>query len=264
LRLTDGSRIEADLFIDCTGPQARLLSAIDDSVEDWSRWMPFGRIALGFSDDVDDAATADRMRGSDAGWTIEWPLRGRTMTACLTIEGEGVAIARHRRLRPWVGNVLALGEAATALDPLHGMNLDVAQQAILLALELLPGRDFHPLETAEYNRRAEQLTRRVRDFAALHYPSSLKAEDAPESLARTLGQYRHRGRLPFHEDESVTRDSWTAALIGMGFVPEHADAQALVVPLDQAVAAMAELADAIDKTVAGLPTYHDYLARIGR
>jgi tryptophan halogenase len=256
--------MEADLFIDCTGPQGRLLSAMDDSLEDWSVWMPFGRLSLRFSDGPDDPATADRVRLANGGWFVEWPLSGRIRSARATIDGDGIAIARHRRLRPWVGNVLALGDAATALDPLHGMNLDVAQQAILLALELLPGRDFDPIETAEYNRRAEQLTRRVRDFVAFHYFGHYKLEDAPDSLARTLDQFRYRGRLPFHEDESVTRDSWTAALLGNSVSPKHVDPQALAVPLDRAVPAMDELAAAIDQTVAGLPSYGDYLRRIMR
>jgi hypothetical protein len=42
------------------------------------------------------------------------------------------------------------------------------------------------------------------------------------------------------------------------------DPQALAVPLDRAVPAMDELAAAIDQTVAGLPSYGDYLRRIMR
>jgi tryptophan 7-halogenase len=264
LQLTNGTRVEADLFVDCTGPSARLLTALDDSFEDWSDWMPFGRVALGSGPADAPPPTADRVAADDDGWSAEWPLSGRTMNARIGND-EGVPIARGRRLRPWVHNVLALGDAATALDPLHGFHLELAHGAILLALELLPTRDFHPVETAEYNRRAELLTRRVRDFIALHYVrSGWTNAEPPDSLARTLDQYEHRGRMPFHEEESLSRDSWTAALLGLGVIPRHTDPQALAVALDQAVPAMQKLAGEIDQAVASVPSYADYLARITR
>ena len=267
-----GKRIEADLFVDCTGPAAQLLSALDDSFEDWSAWMPFGRMALATKPGPDAPQPVDHVVASASGWTAEWPLRGRTLKVAMS-NGDGVAISRGRRLRPWVRNVLALGDAASSADPLHGMNLDLAHNAILLALELLPKRDFDPLETGEYNRRAEQVTRRVRDFLALHYVRSGRVDgvwqkaaqaEPPDSLARTLDQYEYRGRLPFHEEESVTRDSWTAALLGLGVVPKNVDPQALSVPLDQAIPAMERLVEEIDALVAPLPGYGDYLARITR
>jgi len=271
LRLTDGTRIEADLFVDCTGPGARLIGAVDDSFEDWSAWLAFDRLRSS-EESIDGVpAPSDGVIARDEGWTAQWPLPGRTMTAAMSRDGEGVAITRGRRLRPWVGNVLALGDSATALDPLHGFNLDMAHSAILLALELLPGRDFHPLETEEYNRRAEQVTRRVRDFVVLHYLRSgrthgvwrdLADVEPPDSLARTLDQYQHRGRMPFHEEESVTRDSWTAALLGMGVVPRNADPQADAVSLDQALPAMQRLVGEIDQAVASLPSYPEYLSRM--
>jgi tryptophan halogenase len=164
--------------------------------------------------------------------------------------------------------VLALGDAATALDPLHGFHLELVHQAIFLALELLPGRDFPDVETNEYNRRAELLTRRVRDFIAAHYLlgpwKRLVSSDPPDSLARTLDQFGYRGRIPFHEDEIVSRDSWTAALLSLGVTPHNFDPQAAVVPLEQAVPAMERLAAEIDRVAASAPTYGDYLARIMR
>jgi tryptophan halogenase len=269
LMLADGTRIEADLFVDCTGPSAGLIGAVDDSFEDWSAWMPFDRLLLDIRESPEIPPTGDRVRATDDGWSVEWPLRGQTVRAKLRIGGEGIALLRGRRVRPWAGNVLALGDAATALDPVLGMSLELAQQAILLAVELMPGREFNPLETKEYNRRAEQLTSRVRDFVALHYLRSGRttgvwrdfiSRDPPQSLVRTLDQFRYRGRLPFYEEERVTRDSWTSALIGMGLLPQHGDPQAGGVGLDKAVPAMRQLAREIDKTVARLPSYGDYLA----
>jgi tryptophan halogenase len=246
-----------------------LLSPVDDSFEDWSEWLPFDRVRIGVQPRDDVPATADRVAASKDGWTIEWPLPGKTMVAQVGRGTDGVSIPRGRRLRPWVGNVLVLGDSAAALDPLHGYQLELAQTMILLALELLPGREFDPVETEEYNRRAEQLTRRIRDFIALHYLRSgvwpeFASAEPPDSLARTLDQYEYRGRMPFHEEEPVTRDSWTAALLSLGVMPHHVDPQSALVGLDEAVPAMERLVGEIDEAVAGLPEYGDYLARMGR
>ena len=267
LTLTDGERLEADLFIDCTGPAARLISPLENSFEDWSAWMPFDRFALESVPREGIPQTSDLAVARENGWTIQWPVRERTLVG--RVGREGTSVARGRRLKPWVHNVLAIGDSATALDPLHGYQLALAQNAILLALELLPGRDFASVETDEYNRRAEQVTRRVRDFLALHYLRSgiwpeLASTEAPDSLAETLDQYEHRGRLPYHEEEIVSRDSWTAALLGLGVSPRHDDPQSLAVPLEQTVPAMQRLTNEIRDIVAGLPSYGDYLAQLAR
>lgn len=265
--LTDGQRLEADLFIDCTGPSARLISFLEDSFEDWGAWMPFDRLILESVPREGVPATSDRITADADGWTIQWPLRERTLVG--RVGREATAITRGRRLKPWVRNVLAIGDSATALDPLHGYQLALAHNGILLALELLPGRDFASLETDEYNRRAEQVTRRVRDFLALHYlraglSPELASTEAPDSLAETLDHYEYRGRLPYHEDEIVSRDSWTAALLPLGVLPRHDDPQSLAMPLQQTVPAMQRLADEIRDIVAGLPSYGDYLAQVSR
>lgn len=44
LALDDGGSLTADLFVDCTGPSARLRSALDAAWEDWQRWLPCDRI----------------------------------------------------------------------------------------------------------------------------------------------------------------------------------------------------------------------------
>ena len=267
LRLTSEERVEADLFLDCTGPTARLIGELDESLEDWNAWMPFDRVALEVAPSDAIPATCGRITATDSGWSAELSVPGRTIAAFVGAK-EGISIKRGRRVRPWVKNVLVLGDAATAIDPLHGFHLELLHNAIFLALELLPGRDFPDVETGEYNRRAEQVTRRVRDFIALHYIrgpwTDLINADPPDSLARTLDQYEHRGRIPFHEDDIVTRDSWTAALLGLGVMPRNVDPQATAVSMDEAVPAMERLAGEIDGVADSAPSYGDYLARMMR
>jgi tryptophan halogenase len=285
LLLTDGRRIEADLFVDCAGPGAPVLSALDGAFEDWSAWLPCDRLRIGVSaggraDPVDVveaqaegwrwmAPLPDRLLG---GFAFASALAGDARTAELFPAGETVAIRPGRRPAPWVRNVLAIGDAAAAVDPLEGTNLHLAQAAILRAIELMPGRDCHPLELAEFNRRTEWETLRVRDFIALHYLrsgrrdgpfwSALAGRAPPETLAATLEQWERRGRLPFFEEESFERESWAASLFGLGILPRHPDPAASGVPLDRSAEAIARHAERLAGLPARLPSYPDYLSRM--
>ena len=41
LQLADGSRVSADYYVDCSGPEAHLISRVaTDDREDWSQWFP--------------------------------------------------------------------------------------------------------------------------------------------------------------------------------------------------------------------------------
>lgn len=262
LRLSNGQRVEADLFIDCTGPAARLICEVEDSFEDWSGY-PSHRLCIG-EVESEELATAARVTLGNRKWAGEWPLRGRSLRCTARPDLDGlntVSIRPGSRTRPWACNVLALGDAAAVLEPLHGLNLDLAQRSILLALALLPGRGCSPLELAEYNRRFTLMADQVRDFLALHYQYTGGISDLPDSLARRMDQYRHRGRLPFQEDEVLNRDDWTAALIGLGFAPRNVDPAAAAIPLPRAVEAMERIATELDLATARLPEYAEYLKR---
>jgi tryptophan halogenase len=289
--LADGRRVEADLYLDCAGPSAPLLSALDGRFEDWSESLPCDRLLLGAQTPGHrDPRPLDVVSAIPLGWLWRVPLPGGTLRALChsaatpesdarglfedragVAEAESLSIRPGRRPQPWTRNVLALGDASLALDPLHGAGLHLAQMAILRALDLLPGRDCHPIELGEYVRLTGQETIRVRDFLALHYLRSGRTEGAfwqfasrgqpPDTLAHTLQQFESRGRLPFYEEESFTPHSWTAVMLGMGILPEAVDPVAAGVDADDAAAAMRRLAARLAELPARLPAYRDYLER---
>jgi tryptophan halogenase len=290
LLLRDGRRFEADLFLDCAGPAAPLLTGLDGAFEDWSPFLPCDRLLIGETRAPAPPAVTDLAAATGIGWRWAAPGRGRTRAGLayasataeararrlLAAEGrvdeaEAVAIRPGRRPRPWIRNVLALGDAAIAVDPLESTNLHLAQSGILRALELLPGRDCHPLELAEYNRRTAREHARIRDFQALHYLRSGRAAGAfwrglarrplPDSLAHSLHHFLKRGRLPFHEEESFTRDSWLAALFGMGLLPEAVEPAARLERPDEAFAALERFGARVQAETEGALPYADHLAR---
>ena len=292
IRLKDGRAFEADLFIDCSGPCAPLRSAVDSAWEDWSAWLPCDRLLVATGERNAVPAPSDQVFAVADGWHWESALPDRlavgfAWNSAVTEDQRaadqfeawsGVPVAEKltirvgRRPEPWKRNVLAIGDSAVAIDPLHSAGLHLAQSAILRALELLPGRDCHPLELSEYNRRTALETDRVRDFQALHYLRSgrtegefwkrASAQEAPASLAHSLDQFEARGRLPFHDEESFEAQSWLAVLLGMGVMPRRIDPSADRVNDDQAAAAMAGLAERLERLPDRLPAYRDYLARM--
>jgi len=284
LILADGRRIAADLFLDCAGPSAPLLSDVASQFEDWDAWLPCDRLLLaqfaaGNPIPSDDVATIDigwRWRDHAFAALVYASATGEDAARARFDQGRADAIALQpgRRPRPWLHNVVAIGDAAVAVDPLESTNLHLAQSAIRRLIELWPSRDCLEVELGEYNKRSEEQAVRVRDFLALHYLRSgrnrggfwqgLDKRAVPESLARTLDQFEARGRLPFFEEETFDRDSWLAVLFGLGIRPRAWQPTTERIDPARSDPAMAGYAERLAALPAQLPPYRDYLARIAR
>ena len=263
LCLADGTTLEADLYVDCSGPAGRLISELSDEFDDWSAWLPARHISTAWESGKSVEPLA-RIEPITDGWRLTSSTPESSMSASVTTSARpgSTAIAPGRRRNTFVGNVLAIGDAAVALDPLHGANLSLAHSAILRAIALIPGRDMHSLELAEYNRLTALEADRARDFHALFQLLLATAEARPASLERTLTQWQSRGRLPFFEEEVFTESDWLQALIGLGFVPDAVAPSAEAIDTAAAAPAMADLAAQIAQIAERLPPYPDYLAHI--
>ncbi|MFN3388211.1 MAG: tryptophan halogenase family protein [Allosphingosinicella sp.] len=286
LALDDGSEIGGDLFIDCTGPAAAVRSALDTRFESWRRWLPCDRIRFAEAPPPGELPVLDRVAAHGAGWGWQAPSPARTSHGLVWASGAldeeaarrmlpgddaPVALAAGRLAEPWLRNCVAVGDAAVAVEPLEWTNLHLAHSAIDRISSMLPDRDCAPIELAEYNRQAAAEADRVRDFLILHYRAARRPEpfwrdaaavEPPGSLARTLALFEERGRLPFHEEETFSRESWLAVLLGQGIVPRRID------PLTDSVAPaaveerMARMRAAIAALPATLPTHSDYIRHL--
>lgn len=266
LLLGDGRRIEADLYLDASGPAAPLAAMLSNGFEDWSATLPYDRVEIGEAP-ASAADPNDSILASAQNWQFVAPLPGKTLLGRVFASAQddtpAVAIRPGRRAEPWIHNVLALGDAAVALDPLHWPNLHLAQSGIARAIELLPGRDCHPVEIAEYNRRARAEAERMRDFQALHYLRGGATIAVPDSLARVLEQFERRGRFVHQDEDSLLEEVWLSALLGLGVLPQATDALAMAVPADAAAARTAKMRAGLAQLPGQLPPYADYLARCG-
>lgn len=261
LKLSDGSKVAADLFVDCTGASALLRSKLGETFEGWGQWLPCDRLVLTNGPSIPDAIAMDRVSATEDGWsfTASSPagsLSGRVYSSAHSAEdnngaSDPVVLDQGRWSDLFVRNCVAIGDAAVCLEPLEWTNLHLAHSQIDRLVSMMPGRDCAPVELAEFNRQCGQEADRIRDFLCLHYICARRPEPLwrgaaamtpPPSLAHSLSLFAERGRLPYYEEETFTRDSWLAVLLGQGFRPRRLDPMADLVPSPEAKRAMAAIA----------------------
>ena len=276
--------LSADLFLDASGPAATLRSAIDDDRQDWSEWLPCDRVLLGTRVSGEGAPVLTDVTAHAAGWCwssgeqvglayASQHLSDADAAAMLSRDGAVVdapiAVRAGTRLQPWRGNCIAIGDAATQVEPLEWCNLHLALSAIDRLIAMLPDRAMAPVEAADFNRQTLAEAERVRDFLAAHYRTARRPEpmwqavaraEPPACLAHTLSQFAERGRLPFYEEETFARDGWAAMLLGQGFLPRRVDPLVHGVPPHEVQAVMIRLSDAIAAALPQIPAHAEWRA----
>ena len=291
IRLADRRSLTADLYVDCTGSAARLIEALDggDRREDWSRWLPCDRIVAGSGPAKSPLPVADCATATTAGWLLTAPLRNRTTHAhvyasefagdgnaqrmlriATGVEAQGapIPLRQGRRKRSFIGNCVALGDAAIELEPLGAPGLHLLGNAIEKLLWFLPDTDFDPIELAEYDRKIAADAVFVRDFVILHYALSQRPEpfwravaavEPPPMLAHLLAIFRERGKIPGRDGETLELDDWLAVLFAHGVMPERIDPFVDSVAPAQFRAMSAALRARIAEAVAAAPPHRAFL-----
>ncbi|MXP28243.1 hypothetical protein GRI58_05335 [Porphyrobacter algicida] len=237
--LTGTEPIAADLFVDCSGPSAALLSTLPDfETLDWSNNLPVRKLILS-RPGRPLVALEDRVTLLPEGWRYELAGRDGLQVTLGIAPGAAEEVALRalgappliafdlepgRCIDPWIGNVLALGDASARFEPVAALNLDLAHRQLDLLIEMLPGRRIEPLERIEYNRRASLMMDAVRDTLALHYIAPAAAvQFGPIALSddveRLRDQYERRGRTIFREEAPFSNSVMTNLLIALGFCP---------------------------------------------
>ncbi len=191
----DGRRFEADFFIDASGFRSELLGrTLEEPFESFDRSLFCDRAIVGGWERTDEPilpyTTAETM---DSGWA--WQIehehhlnRGYVYSSAFISDDEAAAEFRRQnpkapespRLvkfrsgcyrRPWVENVVAIGNSCGFVEPLEATALMIVCGHVQTLVEMLGRSHLQPTPTWRklYNDLAAQGWTDIRDFLALHY-----------------------------------------------------------------------------------------------
>jgi tryptophan halogenase len=294
--LASGERLEADLFIDCSGFRGLLIGqALGVGYEDWSHWLVNDSAVAAPSANPPTLAPFTRSTARAAGWQWRIPLQHRTgngyvyssrhisddeAAATLMVNLEGAPLAAPRGLKFktgrrdafWVGNCVALGLAAGFLEPLESTSIHLIQTGVARLLEMLPDRRFCTANIARYNRLVSREFEEIRDFLILHYHATERDDSAywnyvrtmpiPETLAERIAIFEGTGRVFRDNEELFSKTSWLAVMEGQGLTARGFDPLAAFMPEADAVRRLQAIARAGREAVAGLPTHEAFIQKV--
>lgn len=296
LNTTAGERIAGDLFIDCSGIEARLIGEMRGSrLESWSRWMPCDRLMTSVVNTPEAPLPYSHAEANPAGWVQYLPLQGRTVLNALfgsqfsgdletlrlfeDFAGDGVEVQATsldvsfgRRLHPWLKNCVALGTAAALIDPVGVSNLQLLRSGISRLTSLLPGGADTVIVAAEFNRQTAAELNHARDFALMHYRLNGRDGEAfwdgarrtpvPASAGYKLQLYANLGRIAMYDFEPLEDISWINLFDEHGVQPGQLNPIAQGVDADELKKHAERVRAVMTEAVRQMPPHAEFLAHV--
>ncbi|MBX3564056.1 MAG: tryptophan 7-halogenase [Sphingomonas sp.] len=292
--LDSGERIEADLFVDCSGFRGLLIEqTLKTGYEEWTHWLPCDRaIAIPCPNDG-PVMPLTRSTAQQSGWVWKIPLQhrcgnGHVYSSSSISDDEALEVllgaigappladpnklrfVTGKRKKQWVGNVVAIGLSSGFLEPLESTSIHLIQLAIGRLLDFFPTGEWDPLDAEEFNRVMVLEYERVRDFLILHYNATERDDsdfwnycrtmDLPESLKYKIDLFRERGVVVNYRDGMFLEPSWLAVYLGQNVMPRAHDPLSERLSDADLIAAMADLRARYAAAAVAMPTHEALLA----
>lgn len=295
LRLDGDRRIEGDLFIDCTGFRAMLIDgALHAGFDDWTHYLPCDSAVAVQTASVRPPVPYTRAIAHDAGWQWRIPLQhrqGNGIVHCSryltkdqaldrllgSVEGDVLTepnIIRFTtgvRRKLWHRNCVAVGLSGGFMEPLESTSIHLIQRAVLRLIRMLPSGTISDRDIAEYNEQQFADMEQIRDFLVLHYKVTDRRDSPfwrhcaalpiPDSLEQKIELFRETGRVFRKNEELFIENSWAQVMMGQGVTPKSYHPIANKLPPGELDKFLSMLRDSVAKTVDGLPSHQDYVAR---
>ena len=292
----DGARIEADLFIDATGAEALLLSKLPGaSFESWKDGFPADRLLTASAPPMAELPAFSQISAIRQGWVGLFPLRSRTAIAAaydsalisdeelaeslsivarMPVTGGAVVspLSPGMQRHAWIGNCVAIGEAAVSAEPIDAVQVHLAHAGISHLIDLFPADAGSMPEAGAFNRIVRRLAENVRDFQLAHYKLNRRFDDpfwnrardsaAPESLDRKMRLFGLRGTVPLNDDETFFEWNWAELFIGHGLVPKDYDPRVDSVSDEEHVMKVQERMRSVAQLVRSMPSVAEVLSSV--
>lgn len=296
VELEGGARVEADLFVDASGAERILMMRLSGAqLHSWRDRFSCDRILTASAAQFKSLPAFAQISAIRGGWIGIHPLRDRTaisavyssdsisdqamiaqlaVLARMPVSGDAVVSDLRPGLldRAWIGNCVAIGEAAAAVDPLAAVGLHLAQGCISHLVTLFPATAGQMPEAMAYNDTIRAFASNVADFTQAHYLLNRRFDDpfwdqsreapATAALRSKIDLFSARGAVSLRDNETFSEQSWTSLLLGAGIEPEGFDPridlvadQPLIEKVQQRLQTVAQLAKSmpsVDQFVGGI------------
>jgi tryptophan halogenase len=294
--LNDGERVEADLFVDASGPRAALIGRVPGAdLESWREWLPCDRLLVASAKGLKPLPAFSQVSAFRHGWIGLFPLQDRTAVvaaydsratsdqavladlpalANMPIGGDAIVsdLSQGVRRRAWIGNCVAIGDSALSLEPLDGAQLHIAHYCISQLMTLFPVEACAFPEAELYDRIIGRLAVNLRDFQLAHYKLNRRFDmpfwdgcrDAavPETLQRKLDVFTARGRVPLYDDETFQEQGWESLFLGHGLMPQSYDPRVDAIPEQEHIAQVQARLNDIAGLVEAMASVDDFIAGV--
>ena len=296
VELENGTRVEGELFIDCSGFRGLLIEqTLETGYEDWTRWLPADRALAVPCESAPQITPYTRSTAHTAGWQWRIPLQHRTgnghvycsrfisddeAAATLLANLDGKALADPRLIKfqtgmrklAWNRNVVALGLASGFLEPLESTSIHLIQSGIQRLIDFFPDRGWSAVDRDEYNRQSRFDYERIRDFIILHYHLNQRTDAPywvecanmaiPDSLRHKMDMYRAHGRVVRVDNELFSEVGWVQVFEGQN-MPLDSYHPLVDTQAEEDIAEYLEsVRDVIAKCVGVMPTHDEYIRKM--
>ncbi len=293
--LNDGSCIEGDLFIDCSGIRSLLLGeALGVPYESWSQWLPCDSAVAAQTASVGEAVPYTRSIAHPWGWQWRIPLQHRVGNGLVyssqhisddeakaallaNIQGEVLRPPRVIKFTPgqrevvWKHNCVAIGLSSGFLEPLESTSIHLIQRGLTRLIQMFPTDGICQSDIDEYNSQTRWAIERIRDFIILHYHVTNRDDvpfwrqcremKVPELLAHRIQLFRDTARVCLNPDELFADNSWIQVMMGQGITPTgHHPVTRLMDSADLSEL-LGEIRKDAARTFMKLPKHQDYVMR---
>ncbi len=294
VNMADGTSINGDFFIDCSGFRGLLIEqTLHTGYRDWSSWLPCNKAVVMPCESDRSLPPYTRSLAVDAGWQWRIPLQHRTGNGYVyctdfisddeaanklikNLEGAPLADPKFipfvtgARNKAWNKNVLALGLASGFLEPLESTSIYLVQSSLRIFYSHFPQNNHYEKLAERANQMIMTNQEKIRDFIILHYYLNQRKGESfwdycrnikiPDSLGARIEEYTVSADISLDELDFFKFNSWLAIFSGFEKLPDYYHPKVDEFNDQLVEKELRKMSEGISSVVISLPSQKDFIA----
>lgn len=295
ITLKDGSVVEGDFFIDCSGFRGLLIEqCLQTGFEEWTHYLPCNSAQAVPSEEITPKHPYTKSIAHTIGWQWRIPLQHRTgngivysnefgsdeearsilldkLPSPALDEPRQLRFVTGKRRKTWNKNCLAVGLSGGFMEPLESTSIHLIQSAIMRFFSLFPRRNDFEAEMNSFNQAMDTELCGIRDFIILHYKATERDDSElwrycrdmaiPDSLAEKLELYRSGSWLARNRQELFGEDSWLAVLEGQHVRARSYSPLVDTLSVDQLQSVLRDTHEVLAQCAGSMPLHEDFIRK---